>query len=78
MTIRGVLKLAAVGAAAYILGAKAGRTRYEEIMSWLRRARTEGGRTVQGLREATVRTEDRVTLPDVVEPSPAYPNAAKA
>ena len=33
---------------------------------------------VLGWRVATVRTEDRVSLPVVVEPSPAYPYAAKA
>jgi len=77
MTMGGVLKLTAVAAAAYVLGAKAGRGRYEQIMSSMRRARVEGARTVRELR-STAATEDRVTLPDVDVTSPAYPNAVKA
>jgi hypothetical protein len=81
MTTREILKLATVGAAAYVLGAKAGRGRYEQVMSWMRRARVEGERKVHELRDAAA--GDRVTLPDMTLPdieitSPAYPNAAKS
>ena len=77
MMLRGTLKLAAVGAAAYVLGAKAGRGRYEQIMSWMRTARVQGERKVHELRD-TAASGDRVTLPDIETTSPAYPNAAKS
>ncbi|HYJ61251.1 MAG TPA: hypothetical protein VE032_07300 [Actinomycetota bacterium] len=83
MTKGTTLKLVAVGAIAYVLGAKAGRPRYEEIMSWLHRAKDEGSRKVQEMREVTDRPTVRPTdeapleLPDV-ETSAAYPNAVRS
>jgi hypothetical protein len=47
----GALKLVIVGGVAYLLGAKAGRARYEQIVSWARRMKDQGGRRVQQMRE---------------------------
>jgi hypothetical protein len=47
----GALKLVIVGGVAYLLGAKAGRARYEQIVSWARRMKDRGERRVQQIRE---------------------------
>jgi hypothetical protein len=54
----GIVRLLVVGGAAYLLGSRAGRERYDRTMRWLR-----------GLRD---RTEDRVDeiLDDSTRPSP--------
>jgi hypothetical protein len=54
----GVLRVIVVGGAAYLLGSRAGRERYDQAMGWLRRLRD--------------RTEERVdeVLDDSSRPSP--------
>lgn len=42
----GTIAVLAVGGVAYLLGAKAGRARYEQIASWLRGARERGERAM--------------------------------
>jgi hypothetical protein len=46
----GALKLVIVGGVAYVLGAKAGRARYEQISSWVRRTKERGMQRVEQAR----------------------------
>ncbi|HYJ61265.1 MAG TPA: hypothetical protein VE032_07375 [Actinomycetota bacterium] len=42
----GTIALLAVGGVAYLLGAKAGRARYEQVASWIRGVRERGERAM--------------------------------
>lgn len=61
----GAMKLLIVGGVAYVLGAKAGRQRYDQIVAWARRMKAKGEETVDQLRE------DRVDLPEPTTERPA-------
>ena len=45
----GTLAVLVIGGAAYLLGAKAGRTRYEQIASWARRMRDRGSSAMSSM-----------------------------
>jgi len=50
---RGTIAVLAVGGVAYLLGAKAGRARYEQIASWARRMRERGMSSVDQMTSTT-------------------------
>lgn len=56
----GVLRLVVVGGTAYVLGAKAGRERYEELRGWWQRVRSRGTEAIdEGMEEMTEGTPRR-------------------
>lgn len=55
---RGTIAVLAVGGVAYLLGAKAGRARYEQIASWARRMRERGMSSVEQMTSATDSTHN--------------------
>lgn len=63
---RPVLRIAVVGAAAYILGARAGHERYEQILGWTRSLRDRAGRNTtelaSGIEAKVDEARDRVDL----------------
>lgn len=61
----GAMKLLIVGGVAYVLGAKAGRQRYDQIVGWARSMKAKGEEKVDQLRE------ERVDLPEPTTERPA-------
>lgn len=60
----GLLRLLIIGGAAYVLGAKAGRERYEQIVNWFGRMKTRA-------EEMRAQSEDKVVqVRDSMEASP--------
>jgi len=42
-----LLRIAVVGGGAYLMGAKAGRARYQQVVSWIRRTTERGSERIQ-------------------------------
>jgi hypothetical protein len=54
----GFLRLLVVGAGAYIVGARAGRERYEQITDWAQKAKSKAKDSAEDMRDAGVAVKD--------------------